>query len=695
MADGCVNPSSLFKLLLILFCTLFAGHSSLFQLRNGKSATLTLNEALYGMATPYISVYSMISNVNRSACHLGYDSMKVYYPHRYKRKYLHSKFRYYSNTDAEFNIETNPGPSLISQDHQYFNATLNRTDTPRNVNASRSTTIPVCINNGRYAHINHLYYQRQLGHNPLNCINISTTSTWSAISTPSQPSLHLCIMNVRSIKNKSAEFVDYVTSCKADLFALTETWLSENDDAHRAEITPTGFKLIDHSRKNRRGGGTGLIFRGILNVEKVAARDLRSFEYLELIVSSGTFKFRLVILYRPPYSPSHPVSTSTFIADFADYLETLILSTEPLVITGDFNIHVDDSTNPDTARLLDLLDSMGLRQHVNQPTHELGHTIDLIITRQSDSIISGSPVTDHLFSDHLSVLTTLRATKPKIIWKEQVYRKIKSIDLDSFCSDLATSEVCQDTPRELNELVDCYNRSLTSILEKHAPLKRKIIPQRRRIPWYNDQILNAKRLRRKAEKKWRLSNSTLDLTAYKSARNFATNLIKKARFDFYHNLIQENSSDQGKLFRISKQLLNQNFDVPLPPHSSKAILANEMANFFVEKISNIRSKFKVCTNEDCQDCVPVMDLQVPSFSSFQVITEEEARIIIMSLAKKSSALDPIPTPLVVKCIDVLLPVITKMINISLDSGHFPSSWREALVLPTLKKTGLDTVFKHY
>ena len=231
-------------------------------------------------------------------------------------------------------------------------------------------------------------------------------------------------MNVRSIKNKSAEFVDYVTSCKADLFALTETWLSENDDAHRAEVTPTGFKLIDHSRKNRRGGGTALIFRGSLNVQKVAANDLRSFEYLELIVSSGTSNFRLVIIYRPPYWPSHPVTTSTFIADFADYLETLILSTEPLVFSGDFNVHVDDLTNPDATRLLDLLDSMGLRQHVNQPTHELGHTIDLIITRQSDSIICGSPVTDHLFSDHLSVLTTLRATKPKIILKERVYRKI-------------------------------------------------------------------------------------------------------------------------------------------------------------------------------------------------------------------------------------------------------------------------------
>ena len=177
----------------------------------------------------------------------------------------------------------------------------------------------------------------------------------------------------------------------------------------------------------------------------------------------------------------HPVTTSTFLADFTDYLETLILSTEPLVITGDFNVHVDDSTNPDATRLLDLLDSMSLCQHVTQPTHELGHTIDLIITRESDSIICDSPITDHLFSDHLSVLTTLRATKPKIISRERIYRKIKSIDLDSFCNDLAASEVCQDTPRELNELVDCYNRTLTSVLDKHAPLQRKIIPQRRRI----------------------------------------------------------------------------------------------------------------------------------------------------------------------------------------------------------------------
>ena len=202
-------------------------------------------------------------------------------------------------------------------------------------------------------------------------------------------------------------------------------------------------------------------------------------------------------------------------------------------------------------------------------------------------------------------------------------------------------------------------------------------------------------MRRKAERKWRLSNSTHDLKEYKSARNFAANLIKKARSDFSENLIQENSSDQGKLFKISKQLLNQSVDVSFPRHVSKSMLANEMANFFVEKISNIRSKFHECTIQDCQDCAPIMELHSPSFGSFKAITEDETYSIIRNLAKKSSALDPIPTPLLVKCIDVLLPVITKMVNISLESGHFPSAWKEALVRPILKKNGLDTVFKNY
>jgi len=54
-----------------------------------------------------------------------------------------------------------------------------------------------------------------------------------------------------------------------------------------------------------------------------------------------------------------------------------------------------------------------------------------------------------------------------------------------------------------------------------------------------------------------------------------------------------------------------------------------------------------------------------------------------------------PTSLVIGCTQVLLPVLTQIINLSLESGTFADNWRCALVNPLLKKPGLDLVFKNY
>ena len=58
----------------------------------------------------------------------------------------------------------------------------------------------------------------------------------------------------------------------------------------------------------------------------------------------------------------------TFISDFSDFIDSVILSKEQLLILGDFNIHVDALNNPDSLRFGDLLDSLGLEQHVTEPT---------------------------------------------------------------------------------------------------------------------------------------------------------------------------------------------------------------------------------------------------------------------------------------------------------------------------------------
>lgn len=108
-------------------------------------------------------------------------------------------------------------------------------------------------------------------------------------------------------------------------------------------------------------------------------------------IKSGSQHIHLIVIYRPPYTDNHPVMTSVFLTEFAEFLESVILSTDPLLITGDFNIHVD---NLDTIKLLELFQSTGLERHVNVPTHVGGHSLDLIVTRQSERIISSAPHAD-------------------------------------------------------------------------------------------------------------------------------------------------------------------------------------------------------------------------------------------------------------------------------------------------------------
>ena len=74
------------------------------------------------------------------------------------------------------------------------------------------------------------------------------------------------------------------------------------------------------------------------------------------------------------------------------------------------------------------------------------------------------------------------------------------------------------------------------------------------------------------------------------------------------------------------------------------------------------------------------------FDSFSALSDGVVRLIAKS-SKTSCSLDPMPMPmpLVIEWLDVLLPVLTRMLNLSLESGCFPDKWKQADVHPKLKK----------
>ena len=83
-------------------------------------------------------------------------------------------------------------------------------------------------------------------------------------------------------------------------------------------------------------------------------------------------------------------------------------------------------------------------------------------------------------------------------------------------------------------------------------------------------------------------------------------------------------------------------------------------------------------------------------STLPPATKEEVQKLIRQSASKTCDLDPVPTWLVIKFLNGLLPTITKIVNLSLSTSDMSSVLRDALVAPLLKKTLLDPdIFKHF
>ena len=96
---------------------------------------------------------------------------------------------------------------------------------------------------------------------------------------------------------------------------------------------------------------------------------------------------------------------------------------------------------------------------------------------------------------------TIRSDKPPLTVRNVSYRKLHLVNADSLNEDLASSELCQNPSDELQELVRSYNDTLKATLDKQAPLMTRTIVQRPCAPWFSEEIREAKRGRKKDEKR--------------------------------------------------------------------------------------------------------------------------------------------------------------------------------------------------
>jgi exonuclease III len=171
------------------------------------------------------------------------------------------------------------------------------------------------------------------------------------------------------------------------MFALTVTWITPSTtSAEPMHSVPTGFsllrfpRLISPSNKSKIiGGGTALLVDDSCQILSSSSPVLNHLKILIVTLKFSKSTLTVFNVYRPSPSSTKAVPFSQFLTDF----QTLVsLAARPttshkFLITGDFNVHLDDTQNSQTNHILSVLKSANL---VQLATGKLLTLISLLLT---------------------------------------------------------------------------------------------------------------------------------------------------------------------------------------------------------------------------------------------------------------------------------------------------------------------------
>ena len=274
--------------------------------------------------------------------------------------------------------------------------------------------------------------------------------------------------------------------------------------------------------------------------------------------------------------------------------------------------------------------------------------------------------------------------------KEIIYRDIKSINTEDFEADIDKIELSESLPFADN--ISLYNNALSEVLNKHAPVKKKIIKCLPESPWFDGDYVNLRRQRRKAEVKYKKTGYPEHKDDYINLRKECTNLAHRKKCEYYAEKL--NTTDGKVLYSQINKLIDKKQESVLPDCTSDGELANSFLDFFSEKIKKIRSTFPERKTDNCHS--PVNSC-VNKLSVFEVVTQDELRSIVSSFGVKCSPEDPIPAKLLNKYVDKFLPMWELLVNLSLREGSM-ECLKNAVIAPLIKEMDgmMDKdVYKNY
>ena len=440
--------------------------------------------------------------------------------------------------------------------------------------------------------------------------------------------------------------------------------------------------------------------------------NLADFIDIEICCSKITLRdsaIWIMCLYIPPASN---IFTVNKYIDAIVYVESLISKTsDGLLIFGDFNLPgivwepadsdgtsmFPGSTN--TVVEMDFVDaclSLGLCQ-INCIRNHQGRLLDLIFTNCSDEKqVAGS--TDALVSEDLYhpalVMSCCFASSSHTNFSYSFKFDFKNANYAGLVNELAGYD-CTGFMliNDVDELCDEFYRMSAAAIMKHVPVIKVKSFSESHCPWMNSLILDLKRSKNKAYRKWRLSGSSADLEAYKLIKASLKTSLSSAYHQYIRN-IQTSIKSKPDTFWSYIRSVNKTDGFP------NSMLFNNIesddplsiANMFASFFESVYVLDKTPVDLKCFDYL--IDSPSSLFGNFSFSGQEVLDYLSSCDLNHCPGPDGLPSSFFRRCAVPIHLLIRRIFNVSLASSCFPSAWKFSYIFPIFK-AGLKNKVENY
>ena len=518
------------------------------------------------------------------------------------------------------------------------------------------------------------------------------------------------------LENKMNNIESLIVDHHPHILGISEANLFKNHCIANCRLED--YELITCNTMNNHSLGVSrvVVYKHTSVVAKVR-EDLMSDEFSSIWLEvgfPGKTRFLVCNLYRDWQYLGQASHSSLDISEqlarwvtFLEQWERALESGKECIVMGDFNLdfltfYRNNFSSNSQARLRPLVEELfarvvphGVKQCVLGPTRQgwAGQTdsgLDHLWTNNPEKM--SQIYTKYFGSDH-KVIMGVRFTR--MIRNSTRYvkkRSYKHFDEEKFLNAVKSISwwgLYQET--DVSRAAELFTCKIRSILDVMAPVKI-FQTNTKYCPWLTDETKVKIEKRNKAQQDFSENKTEDNLNKYRSLRNKVTKSLKKDKYKWQKSKLNQCGSDPSKLWKNVLGWLNWSSSAsPTKLYkdgqlvTSPARLADIMNNFFIDKISKIRQNLPASTGNPLATLENMMRNRNAAFSLTCVHPETVRKIILGLKNSKASGMDDIDTYIIKLLVDVTLPAITHLVNLSIQQASFPELYKKSKVIPLFKK----------